>query len=186
MSNVNKLLNLCAVVTISAISSNAIAQHNEHNIKNNFFYTTAKVINVEPIVKNIQITTPKRECWEEQVFRPVYKNHDQANVLFGGLVGGIVGNQFGQGDGKKAATVVGSIIGAAVGNNIVQKNHNTSRSERVDVERHCKVTQTTHSEQRVEGYWVSYRYKGEMFTTRMNDEPGKRLKVRVQITPVLN
>ncbi len=190
MSNRNNMLRFIVLLAMSSSVSIAYAQHDDddYKIKNNFFYATAKVVNIEPIIKTVQVSTPKRECWEEQITTPVYtqRHNDHGNVLFGGLVGGIVGNQFGRGDGKVAATVVGSIIGAAVGNDIAQKKHVVTRSERVDVERHCRVTQTSHSEQRTEGFWVTYRYKGKMFTTRMEQEPSKHLKVRVQVTAVSN
>jgi len=183
-----KITSLITMAAISLSSNVASAQHIDHDIKNNFFYSKAKVINIEPIIRNVQVTTPKKECWQEEITRPVYTQHNSGHgkTLVGGIIGGIVGNQFGRGDGKRAATVVGSIIGAAVGNDIAKKSRYTTRSERVDVEHHCRVTQITHSEQRTEGYWVTYRFKGEMFTTRMDQQPGKKLKVRVQVTPILD
>ncbi len=190
MPNSNKMLSFITLLAMSASVSSAYAQHDEQNykIKNNFFYATAKVVNIEPIIKTVQVSIPKKECWEEEITTPVYtqRHNEHGTALFGGIVGGIVGNQFGRGDGKTAATVVGSIIGAAVGNDVAQQKHVVTRSERVDVERHCRVTQTSHSEQQTEGFWVTYRYKGKMFTSRMEQEPGKHLKVRVQVSAVLN
>jgi len=188
MFKINKLISIVTVIAISTTTSIANAKHNEHNIENNYFYSTAKVINIDPIINTVEVTTPRRECWEEEITRPVYThNHNNTgNVIFGGLVGGIVGNQFGRGRGKTAATVVGSIIGATIGNNTVQNNHRVTRSDRTDVEHHCRVTHTTHSEQTVEGYWVTYRYKGEIFTTRLDEEPGKHLKIRVHVTPIVD
>ncbi|MFV1983182.1 MAG: glycine zipper 2TM domain-containing protein [Thiohalomonadales bacterium] len=187
MLKINKLIKIITVVTISGTASIANAEHVIDDIQNNFFYATAKVINIEPIVKNIQVSIPERECWEEEVSRPVHarQNYRTGKVLFGGLVGGVVGNQFGHGRGKTAATLLGTIVGATIGHDIArEEKYINSRS--IDVEQHCRITHTTLSEQKIDGYWVTYRYKGEIFTTRMDDEPAKHLKVRVQVNPVLN
>lgn len=187
MLKINKLIKIITVVTISGTASIANAEHVIDDIQNNFFYATAKVINIEPIVKNIQVSIPERECWEEEVSRPVHarQNYRTGKVLFGGLVGGVVGNQFGHGRGKTAATLLGTIVGATIGHDIArEEKYINSRS--IDVEQHCRITHTTLSEQKIDGYWVTYRYKGEIFTTRMDDEPAKHLKVRVQVNPILN
>ncbi|MFV2060518.1 MAG: glycine zipper 2TM domain-containing protein [Gammaproteobacteria bacterium] len=180
----NKFIGIITTITIATTVNTAQAKHDSYN-ENNFFYSTARVINVEPIVKNVQISTPKKECWEEEISRPEYTHHNNnsGNVIFGGLVGGVVGNQFGHGRGKTAATVVGSIIGAAVANDITKNNHTVTRSESVDYEHRCRVTHTSYTEERIEGYWVTYRFKGEMFTNRFDKKPGKRLKIKVQVTP---
>jgi uncharacterized protein YcfJ len=188
MKKTNQLITLLTVVTLSSMVNIAQAKHQNNEINNTVFYATAKVLNIEPIVKNIEVSTPKRECWEEEVSRPEYTTYknNTGNVIFSGLVGGIVGNQFGHGRGKTAATVVGSIIGAAIGNDITKNDRYVTRTERVDYEHHCRVTQTSYTEERIEGYWVTYRYKGEIFTSRMNEEPGKRLRVKIQVTPELH
>jgi uncharacterized protein YcfJ len=46
------------------------------------------------------------------------------------------------------------------------------------------VNHQTHEEERIDGYHVTYRYKGEIFTTRLPYDPGDRLKVQVSVTPV--
>jgi len=180
-----KFISIITILTILSISNVVQAKHEDSKIKNNFFYATARVNNIDPIVKNVEVSTPKRECWEEEISRPVYTEHrnNTGDVLFGGLVGGVVGNQFGHGRGKTAATVVGSIIGAAVANDVTESNRHVTRSTSVEYEHRCRVTHTSYTEQRVEGYWVTYRYKGEIFTSRLDEEPGKRLKIKVQVTP---
>jgi len=186
MLKINKIISLIGLFSMSSMANIALAEHEGHDIDNDFFYSTAKVINIDPIIRNIQISTPHRECWDEEISRPVYTEHNngEGNVLIGGIIGGVVGNQFGHGNGKHAATVVGSILGAAIGNDIAQQQRYTSREDVVDVEHHCRVTHTVSHEEQIEGYWVTYRFKGTNFKTRMSEKPGKRLKLRVQVTPV--
>jgi uncharacterized protein YcfJ len=33
------------------------------------------------------------------------------------------------------------------------------------------------------GYDVEYRYRGEVYVSRLNYDPGERLRVRVSVTP---
>ena len=52
------------------------------------------------------------------------------------------------------------------------------------MERRCEVVERYDREEQVVGYHVTYRYKGNTFTTRMQNDPGKWLPVRVSVEPV--
>ncbi|MDN5850335.1 MAG: hypothetical protein L0H63_11995, partial [Nitrococcus sp.] len=59
-------------------------------------------------------------------------------------------------------------------------------AQRVSYQRVCQVTHDTHYEQRVDGYDVTYRYRGETYRAQMPYDPGSRLPVRVAVTPVMD
>ncbi len=96
-------------------------------------YDYARVIDVDPIVRYVQVRTPVRECWEETRYyetgygdygwrgrddyrdRPASRGSAGATIA-GGIIGGVIGRQFGGGSGRDAMTVVGTLVGAAIGN----------------------------------------------------------------------
>ncbi|MBX2883202.1 MAG: hypothetical protein KTR32_24835, partial [Granulosicoccus sp.] len=94
------------------------------------------------------------------------------------------------------ATVVGAIIGSAIANE--KPHHNHRRHRRPDkhqsrparrhvqsrpVER-CTTQVVTEYRQEISGYQVTYRYKGQTFTTRTDRDPGDRIPVRINIRPI--
>jgi uncharacterized protein YcfJ len=50
-------------------------------------------------------------------------------------------------------------------------------------ERHCHLVQDVAEERRVVAYDVQYRYRGDVFMSRLDYDPGDRLRVRVSIEP---
>ncbi|MGI9305540.1 MAG: glycine zipper 2TM domain-containing protein, partial [Gammaproteobacteria bacterium] len=66
------------------------------------FYDYAKVTHVEPIVRVVDVRTPREECWEEEVRHTGGHGHGRGStgaMIVGGVIGGVVGNQFGRGRG---------------------------------------------------------------------------------------
>ena len=47
----------------------------------------------------------------------------------------------------------------------------------------CETTFQSHREERIDGYRVTYRYKGQKYMTEMPYDPGRRMRVRVDIRP---
>jgi uncharacterized protein YcfJ len=47
----------------------------------------------------------------------------------------------------------------------------------------CRAVQVAHQERRLAGYDVEYQYKGERYMSRLDSDPGNRLRIRVAITP---
>lgn len=131
------------------------------------------------------------------------RNHRTPNtgdVLVGGVIGGVIGNQLGRkgSSGARAgATIAGAIIGSALAGESSSKsrrhrrnpqpgiNHVQSRPS-IDVRpiKRCENTTETHYEQRLQGYNVTYRYRGETYKTRMNRDPGSRIKLQVSVKPL--
>ena len=47
----------------------------------------------------------------------------------------------------------------------------------------CATHYVTEERRDLEGYLVTYRYAGRQYTTRTHQHPGKRIRVRVEVTP---
>jgi uncharacterized protein YcfJ len=153
------------------------------------YYEYAKVVHVDPIVRLVRVPTPRRECWNEEVIqRDHHRGYYRGNrgsytpLVLGGVLGGVVGNRFGSGRGRDAMTVAGALLGASVGRDVSQQPR--ARGAYVSTERHCRVTEDYYEEEQVDGYRVKYRYRGRTYVTRMDQHPGRRVKLEVTVTPI--
>jgi uncharacterized protein YcfJ len=148
-------------------------------------YDYAPVTRVEPIVRQVRIETPRRECWDETQSVETRPHISDPRVggrtLLGSVIGGVVGHQFGSGSGRDAATIAGALIGAGVGYNSAARATGYSTEERT-VQR-CATRSHTDYEERIEGYRVTYEYNGRQYTTRMPYDPGERIRVHVAVSP---
>ena len=156
----------------------------------------ARVVAVTPI--NERIPVSREQCWNENVRsyeeRRVTRTDTGAAIgpgtVLGAIVGGVAGHQVGSGRGNDAATAAGAVIGGLVGNQIdreqgrVGSGGSSTHVERVPVDRNverCRTVQEVR-EARV-GYDVRYVYNGREFQTRMDRDPGRFLRVAVNIEP---
>ena len=139
----------------------------------------ADVLRVDPVHDLVQTSAPREICDEYPVERRTDNGNKAAGTVLGAIVGGVLGSTVGKGDGRKAATVAGAVVGGAVGNNVAQGDDRYYN----DLERHCRVVQDFSEERRLIGYDVQYRYRGDVFMSRLDYDPGDRLRVRVSIVP---
>lgn len=145
----------------------------------------ARVVSVEPISKTVRVSTPRQECWQEQVshYEPA-KQHSATPTIVGAIVGGLIGNELGNNnDARNGGIIVGSLLGGSIGRDIGRKSAGPGHRYYTTEER-CQTYQGYHEEQRITGYHVAYKYHGNIYHTRMQEHPGKRIKVRVSVTPV--
>jgi uncharacterized protein YcfJ len=145
-------------------------------------YDYAPVTRVVPIVRQVRVETPARECYDDVRYvesRPHISDPAVGGrTLVGALIGGVVGHQFGSGRGRDAATVAGALTGAAVGYDAAARRSSTVREEIVQ---RCETRYEKRYEERVDGYRVSYEYNGREYTTRLPYDPGDRIRVRVAV-----
>lgn len=142
----------------------------------------ADVLRVDPIYETVVVDQPREECYDTEVQRQGSR-YDNTNTgtIVGAIVGGALGNQVGKGDGRKAATVAGAVIGGMVGRE-VDADDNRPGSYR-GVETRCRVVDHSYEERRVVGYDVEYRYRGDVYFSRLPYDPGEKLRVRVAVEP---
>lgn len=178
-----KMLAAAVVLSLTLVVTPANAAHGYRSSK--AVYDYARVLSAEPIIRYVTVTTPVKECWDETEYYTV--NHRPAGIggktLIGAIIGGVIGHQFGSGHGKDAATVVGTLIGASVANDAARRNAGYPTTERSREVRRCETNYQSHEEERVDGYRVVYAYSGQKYSTRMPNDPGKRLRIRVDIRP---
>ncbi|NNL55276.1 MAG: glycine zipper 2TM domain-containing protein [Woeseia sp.] len=149
-------------------------------------YDYATVVNVEPIVRLVTVTTPVRECWDERREYAVDNRRGSSGgaTLFGAILGGVLGHQFGSGSGNDAATAAGALLGAAIGSDAARRAPRDYERETYSRPvRRCQTNYTSTEEERVDGYNVTYRYHGQKYRTRMPYDPGERLRIRVDVRP---
>jgi uncharacterized protein YcfJ len=178
-------------VILILISATAIADSSNKRFKNksgNMAYDFAKVVDVRPIYREVEVSNPVRECWDE----PVIQVHggtgrkSASGMAVGGILGGIIGHQVGRGNGKKLATAVGTIIGAQIGHDAINGHTQTApQSSYTEYQQRCGVRQQVNYEEVLDGYRVTYRYQGERYQIKMPYDPGKRIKLRIHIEPVI-
>ncbi len=148
------------------------------------FEDSARVIKVKPLYETVQVSVPEERCWKERRYHRSHFSDDESYTapLVGAIVGGVVGNQFGAGSGKTAMTVAGTLLGASVANDL--RKGERLADYRPRRERRCEVIDRVETREEIVGYRVKYRYKGQTFRTRMDHDPGKRIRVRVTVRPI--
>jgi uncharacterized protein YcfJ len=148
-------------------------------------YAYAKVISAEPIRRYVAVRTPVRECWQESETYVVKQAAPGTGlgILLGAVAGGVVGNQFGSGSGNHAATALGSVAGATLGYNMVQRRYGSTATEYTRPVERCETRMREHREERIDGYRVVYKYRGQKYATDMPYDPGRELRVRVDVRP---
>ncbi len=143
----------------------------------NAHYGWADVLRVDPVYGVTRTTVPRQQCYDQQVVRQDPGN-STAGTILGAVVGGVLGSTIGKGDGRKAATVAGAVVGGAVGNRA--SDHGGSYET---TQTRCREVSTVSEQRQIVGYDVEYRYRGEVWESRLNYDPGERLRVRVSVTP---
>lgn len=141
-------------------------------------YGYADVLRADPIYEYVR-GAPREECYDEDVVRHGSRDTTGATVL-GAIVGGALGNTVGKGDGRKAATIAGAVAGGAIAHDAAKRH---GGRDYVTTEQRCHIVDDGRDERRVIGYDVEYRFRGEVYQSRLNYDPGERLRVRVEVAP---
>ena len=63
-----------------------------------------------------------------------------------------------------------------------QDNANAGSAQQYTTQRRCRQVGGP-SQRRVVGYDVEYRYRGEVYSSRLSYDPGDRMRVSVSVTP---
>ncbi len=149
----------------------------------------AQVVSSRPIIRQVAVTEPRRQCWDEQVsYRepaPVAGSNvagsNVAGAIIGGVIGGVAGHQFGGGSGRAVATGVGAVVGAGLGSHAGE--YPRGGAMRTGTETRCETVDDRRFEDRIDGYDVTYRYNGNLYQTTMPYDPGNRIAVDVDVRP---
>ena len=176
------------VMLLAGMCGSALAQHYRGYAEP--AYDWADVVRVDPIIDVVEQPAYREQCWDEPVtyrepVRYVRQHGPRSSAVLGGIVGGVVGNQFGHGHGRDAATVAGALLGySAVRDAQRYGGQYEGGHEYVRYERRCAQQADYHADERITGYEVTYRYRGRLYQTVTDYPPGRRLQVRVDVSPV--
>ncbi len=171
---------LTAALLLSAASASASHEPEYAPEDPNDFWVEAKVVDVEPLVRVVTVTTPQEVCRNEEVWQPARRS--RTPLIAGGILGGVVGNRFGDGRGQDLLTIAGALLGASVGSDVANRNNPGGGYK--SVQQICDIKHVRHDEERVDGYRVTYRYAGREFVTHTQTEPGSTIRVRVVVEPL--
>jgi uncharacterized protein YcfJ len=164
----------------------------------------ARVIDVDPIRRQVRVVQPVQQCYEQTRYeqapydQPSYDDRSERRggeqaagaMIVGGLIGAALGNQFGHGDGRRAATVAGALIGTAIGHDAAQRDdrYGSVRTgyyapPAARTVTRCETRMGERWEERIDSYRVTYEYNGRRFETQLPYDPGRTLRVRVDVHP---
>lgn len=154
-------------------------------------YDYAIVTGVTPIYNDIQVVEPRTQCWDQPV---TYQQPSPAGAIIGGLLGAAVGRDAARGyrhgygrhrhyhrGNKGAGMVAGAAVGAVIGSAISRHN----APVQYGTQQRCQMVEDVTTRRELIGYDVNYRYNGQEYLIRTDRHPGDRIRVRVDVTPVL-
>lgn len=132
----------------------------------------ARVIESRPVY---EASNRREECWNPRAGhyeeRRDTRDSNKNGTVAGAVLGGVLGHQVDSGAG---GTLGGALLGGIIGNQI-DKGHNSNVQDDLDFSR-CRVVGENNAGN-LQGYDVRYVYRGQEYTTRMSEAPGRRLRV---------
>ena len=143
---------------------------------------SARVVDVDPLVRYVTVNRPREECWDEIVREPVRRYGVAGTTAAGSIVGAAIGRQFGSGNDRDALTVAGAVAGGLVARQRALRN-GAGATRDVAVQR-CEVVNNRVTEQIVDGYLVTYRLDGRNYTMQTDRHPGDWVQLAVNTRPV--
>ena len=144
-------------------------------------YAWATVLEVEPVVRIIRRPVNEEACWEEEVYQEIPEYRSAVPGIIGAVIGGVIGNQFGGGSGQDLMTMAGAAIGGSVAVDNQRRRH--PQKYYASLEKRCGMNTEWQESEQIVGWDVVYEYLGESYLTRLADEPGDQIRIRVDIQP---
>lgn len=146
----------------------------------------ARVISSRPVYRTVEDRVPQERCWNETVREESRsEGPSPAGAIVGGVVGGALGHAVGHGSSnKKIGTAVGVVLGATVGNQVARDRAQGGDEVTYRDRERCQTSHAVERRQEIVGYDVDYQYLGRTFSTRMDHNPGNRIRVAVRVEPL--
>ncbi len=177
----------------------------------NYFYDYARVVKTEPVYHYVEHSHPVHHCYpnKRKRYRGYHSSHHDSTTptIVGAIVGGAIGHAIGNNKtNKRIGLAAGAILGGSIGHDIGERHnspgyrYNQGSHNRHGYDRHgyghyshhehgerCTVSyEHGTTVKKLRGYNVTYRYKGERFHTFTKHHPGKRIKLKVNVTPAVH
>lgn len=162
------ITSLLASLSLAGVAE---AGHDDRRYHDNSRYARAKVVHVEPISGYSQYRQPQERCYTVSSDRDRRKGS-----IVGAVVGSVVGYKLGGDRGeKRLGSVAGAVVGSAIGQSVADKGR--------DSHYRCEVVEARYGHAAIIGYNVTYKYKGQHYTTFMDYDPGRWVDVDVSVRP---
>ena len=172
---------LLAALALALVATGARAQNARYPNQggdDNAHYGWADVLRVDPVYGTTQTSVPRQVCQDQTVVQQ-HPGNTTAGSILGAVVGGVLGSTVGRGNGRTLSTAVGAVAGGAVGGQVAANNG----GQTAQTVTQCRTVESVSEQRQIMGYDVEYRYRGEVYESRLNYDPGERLRVRVSVTP---
>jgi uncharacterized protein YcfJ len=137
---------------------------------------SARVVDVEPLVRYVTVDRPREQCWNEVVREPAPSARVVGATAAGTIIGGAIGHQFGSGNDRDALTVLGAVAGGAVAHQRAVARQGGYATRDVTVQR-CEMVNDRVTEAVADGYLVTYRLDGQRYTMRTDRHPGEWVQI---------
>ena len=149
-------------------------------------YDQARVLDAQPVYERVSYEVPVEACREETVaYSPKPRRASATAPILGAIIGGALGNAVGHKKrNKQVGTVVGAVLGGSIGADVSRRNRGHDEGVRYRTEQVCDTAYERREEERLAGYRVRYEYAGQTYTTRMQNDPGEFVRVRVNVSAV--
>ncbi len=158
----------------SLLSASAVAgpRHGSHG-------TYAKVVEVRPVYQRISHQVPEEYChYETHAYRDS-RSSSYTGTVAGGIVGAALGYELGNSKrNKDVGAVIGGVLGASIGRDLTRSND--AGAVRYQDREVCQTRYRTQSTERITGYDVTYKHRGQYYQTRSSRHPGDRILVETQ------
>jgi len=174
------LLFITSILVSLSLASTAQASHDDRPYADSRYdssryentrYTRAKVMYVEPVSGYSESRYPRERCYTVSSDRERRKGS-----IVGAVVGSVVGYKLGGDRGeKRLGSVAGAVVGSVIGQSVADKGRNSHYR--------CEVSESRYGHAAIVGYNVTYKYKGQRFTTFMDYNPGRWVDVEVSVRP---
>lgn len=179
-------LRIGGVILLAVVALPAFAGHNRVSNSNpaidNAQYDYAKVLAVRPVTETVRIPQETQVCQKEPVQRRVAGHNSAGATIFGTILGGVIGSRFGGGSGKTVATIAGATVGGAIAHDVHDRKHPSQYY--TTLEEQCYTEISWYNEERIIAWDVDWRYRGKTYFSRMDENPGDRIPVRVSVSPI--
>mgnify|MGYP000064514249 CR=1 FL=1 len=154
----------------------------ERTTGENVIYAWAQVLRADPVYERVLVTEQVEQCSDAVEYERIDGGGRRtAGAVIGAVVGGVLGNQVGDGSGRRAATAAGAVAGGVAGSRIAGEGG----TGEVVLGPGCQLVEVDREVNRLAGYDVEYRYRGDVFMSRVAEDPGERMRIRIAVSPAI-
>ena len=122
-----------------------------------------------PVMEVYPIEINEARMVKQDYCRPVVTGYNDGmrGTTGGAIVGALLGSMVGKTDSqRRIGTAIGAVMGARAGTRYNTAPGHTTRN-------HCDYTYTNQLQRVIQGYKVTYRHNGQLYTTEMDHDPGQ-------------